>query len=166
MAELTPSEKLQPCLLDRLTDEDPTTTVESRVQRVINLARYKRGVLRDLEWLLNASAHLPEEGGQHLRLADFPEAYRSVLNYGSRQLCGLIAPDMDLLERELTGALHVFEPRILKGSLVVKATMERHVIAVEIQGQLWANPLPEQLFVKTKIDLESGQTILGDAMYG
>ena len=166
MAELTPFEKLQPCLLDRLTDEDPKTTEESRAQRVISLARYKRGVLRDLEWLLNASAHIPEEGGERLRLIDFPHACRSVLNYGARQLCGLIAPDMEALERELTEALHLFEPRILKSSLTVKATLERHIIALEIHGELWANPVPEQLYIKTKIDMESGQTALGDAMYG
>lgn len=166
MAELTPFEKLQPCLLDRLTDEEPDNSEESRSQRVISLARYKRGVLRDLEWLLNASAHLPEEGGERLRLTDFPEALRSVLNYGARQLCGLVAPDMEALERELTEALHLFEPRILRSTLTVKATLQRHIIALEIQGQLWANPVPEQLFIKTQIDLESGQTILGDAMYG
>ncbi len=56
MAELTPLEKLQPCLLDRLTDDDPKNGEESRAQRVVSLSRYKRGVLRDLEWLFNTDA--------------------------------------------------------------------------------------------------------------
>jgi type VI secretion system protein ImpF len=163
MAE-TPFEKLQPCLLDRLTDDDPKNPEESRTQRVISLSRYKRGVLRDLEWLLNASAHLPEEGS--VRLSDFPEAERSVINFGTRQLCGLIAPDMDALERELTEALQLFEPRIIRNSLVIKATMERHIIAFEIRGDLWAVPVSEQLFVKTQIDLETGQCLLGDTAHG
>jgi len=163
MAE-TPFEKLQPCLLDRLTDDDPKNPEESRTQRVISLSRYKRGVLRDLEWLLNASAHLPEEGS--VRLSDFPEAERSVINFGTRQLCGLIAPDMDALERELTEALQLFEPRIIRNSLVIKATMERHIIAFEIRGELWAVPVSEQLFVKTQIDLETGQCLLGDTAHG
>jgi len=166
MAEWTPFEKLQPCLLDRLTDDEPKTTEESRNQRIISLLRYKRGVLRDLEWLFNASAHLPEEGGERLRLSDFPEAHRSVLNYGTRQLCGLIAPDMDELERELIEAIHVFEPRIIRHSLTVKATMERHIIGIEMRGELWANPVPEQLFIKTQIDLETGLSLLGDASNG
>lgn len=166
MAEVTPSERLQPCLLDRLTDDDPATKEESRNQRVISLQRYKRGVLRDIEWLLNASAHLPEEGRKCFRLSDFPEAHRSVINFGTRQLCGLIAPDMEGLEREMTEALRLFEPRIIRNSVAVKATLERNMVIIEIRGDLWANPMPEQLFLKTKVDLETGQCILGDATNG
>lgn len=166
MAELTPLEKLQPCLLDRLTDDEPDQTGESRNQRVISLTRYKRGVLRDIEWLLNASAHLPEEGRDRFRLSDFPEAYRSVLNFGSRHLCGLIAPDMEGLERELTDAIRLFEPRIIRRTVQVKATKIRHVINIEIHGELWANPVPEQLFLRTKVDLETGQCVLGEAADG
>jgi len=73
MAELTPLEKLQPCLLDRLTDDEPNISEESRNQRVISVQRYRRGVLRDLEWLFNTSAHLDEEGREKFRLSDFPE---------------------------------------------------------------------------------------------
>ena len=47
MAE-TAIEKLQPCLLDRLTDDEPGKKEESRSQRVISHQKYKRGVLRDL----------------------------------------------------------------------------------------------------------------------
>src|SRR6266705_2730573 len=121
MAELTPFEKSQPCLLDRLTDDEPKITQESRNQRVISAQRYKRGVLRDLEWLFNASAHLPEEGKEKFRLSDFPEAFQSVINFGTRQLCGMFAPDMDELERQLAEAIQFFEPRILRDSLDVKA---------------------------------------------
>jgi type VI secretion system protein ImpF len=166
MPELVPFEKLQPCLLDRLTDDDPSQVEESRAQRVISLSRYKKGVLRDLEWLLNASAHLPEEGDGTPRLDRFPEAERSVINFGTRQLCGLTAPDMDALERELADAIYLFEPRIVRNSLVIHATMERQVIAFEIHGELWATPVAEQLFIKTRIDLETGQCQLGDAPHG
>jgi len=166
MAELTPLEKLQPCLLDRLTDDEPEKTEESRNQRIISLQRYKRGVLRDLEWLFNASAHLPVEGREEFRLSDYPEAQRSVINFGTRQLCGLIAPNMDELERELCEAIQLFEPRILNHTLTVKATIERHVVSFEMFGELWANPIPEKLFIKTNIDLETGQCNLGDAGNG
>lgn len=166
MAELTPLERLQPCLLDRLTDDEPDKTEESRSQRVISLQRYKRGVLRDLEWLFNASAHLPEEGGDKFRLSDYPEAKRSVIDFGTRHLCGLIAPDMDALGRELNEAIRFFEPRIARHTLTVKASMDRHVISFELNGELWANPVPEKLFIKTKIDLETGQCSLGDSANG
>jgi type VI secretion system protein ImpF len=166
MAELTPLEKLQPCLLDRLTDDEPTKIEESRNQRVISQARYKRGVLRDLEWLFNASAHLPEEGARQFQLSDYPEAYRSVINFGTRQLCGMLAPNMDELERELAEAVRLFEPRIINHTLTVKATVERHLVTIEMFGELWANPVPEKLFIKTSIDLETGQCSLGDGGHG
>ncbi|HEV2331440.1 MAG TPA: GPW/gp25 family protein [Verrucomicrobiae bacterium] len=162
MPDLTPLEKLQPCLLDRLTDDEPDKTEESRNQRVISQTRYKRGVLRDLEWLFNASAHLPEEGRRQFRLSDYPEAYRSVINFGTRQLCGMLAPHLDQLERELAEAVRLFEPRIINHSLTVKATVERHLVTIEMFGELWANPVPEKLFIKTSIDLETGQCSLGD----
>ncbi len=166
MAELTPTEKLQPCLLDRLTDDEPGKTEEGRNQRVISLQRYKRGVLRDLEWLFNSSAHLPVEGRREQRLADYPEAFRSVINFGTRHLCGLIAPDMESLERELSDALQLFEPRILRHSIALKATMDHQIVSFEVSGELWANPIPEKLFIKTQIDLESGQCSLGDGGHG
>ncbi len=162
MAELTPSEKLQPCLLDRLTDDEPKNPQESRSQRVVSAQRYKRGVLRDLEWLLNASAHLPQEGKKKFQLSDYPEALRSVLNYGTRQLCGLMAPNMQELERQMAEAIQIFEPRIIRQNFSLKASLDRHLIGFEIQGELWADPIPEQLFIKTQIDLETGQCSLGD----
>ncbi len=166
MAELTPSERLQPCLLDRLTDDEPDQKEESRNQRVVSLPKYKRGVLRDLEWLFNASAHLPEEGGQKFHLADFPEAHRSVLNFGTRHLCGLIAPDMEELQRQISTALQLFEPRLLRHTLEVKATIDRHMVGFALHAELWANPMSEKLFLKTSIDLETGQCLLGDGTNG
>jgi type VI secretion system protein ImpF len=162
MPEITPFEKLQPCLLDRLTDDDPQNTQESRSQRVISIGRYKRGVIRDLQWLLNASAHLPDEGS----LEKFPEAESSVINFGTRQLSGMFAPNMHELERHLIESLELFEPRIIPRTVSVHASMERNVIDIEIRGELWANPVPEQLYVKTNIDLETGICTLGDSPDG
>jgi type VI secretion system protein ImpF len=55
MAELTPKDRLQPSLLDRLTDEEPDQPQESREKRVLSLNRLRESVLRDLAWLFNAS---------------------------------------------------------------------------------------------------------------
>jgi type VI secretion system protein ImpF len=68
VAELTPQEKLQPALLDRLTDDEPDRKVESREQRVLSVQRLKAALLRDLAWLLN-TGHL--ETVQDLD--DYPE---------------------------------------------------------------------------------------------
>src|SRR5262249_6567483 len=108
MADLPPIEKLQPCLLDRLTDDEPASQVESRTQRVIAHQKYRRGVLRDLEWLFNTQGYLLVTGMEPFDLRDYPQAFRSVINFGTRQLCGLTAPDMEKLQEELEAALQVF----------------------------------------------------------
>jgi type VI secretion system protein ImpF len=166
MPDLPPIEKLQPCLLDRLTDDEPQAREESRAQRVISQQRYRRGVLRDLEFLFNASAYLRVEGAESFNLRDYPDAWRSVINFGTRQLAGMHLPDVSRLKEELAEAIAVFEPRITPRSLTVRANVERNVVSIEVEGDLWANPLPEHLHLKTTLDLESGQSVLGDATNG
>ena len=157
MADLF-GERIQPCLLDRLTDENPNAVKESRNERVISVKRYREGVLRDLIWLLNAKAHTAEDG-----LDEFPEVARSVLNFGTRDLCGLISSSLDLgtLEQEIAEAMRRLEPRINPGSLAVTAVSGSQKfangIAVEIRGDLWAYPVPEQLYIRTEIDLDTGK---------
>jgi len=154
---LTPLDKLQPCLLDRLTDDEPGKREESRNQRIISVQRYRAGVLRDLEWLFNSIGHFPDETVGEITFADYEEAYRSVINYGIRQLYGRFAPDIEEIEKILTDAILVFEPRINSRTLRVSVSVERNVVSIELTGELWVNPLPERLFIKTELDLESSQ---------
>ena len=157
MALSAPLERLQPCLFDRLIDEDPSQKQESRTARVMSMSRYREGVLRDLAWLLNCAAHTPDEG-----LAEFPEVERSVFNYGKRGLSGLVASTLETvdLENELMQTIHWFEPRIVKETLDVRAVnaggTNPNLLAFEISGELWAQPFPEKLYLKTSLDLESG----------
>ncbi len=166
MPEQTPFEKLQPCLLDRLTDDDPGKTEESRAQRLVSQQKYRRGVLRDLEWLFNTHASLSTEGIESFNLKDYPEAYRSVINFGIRQLCGAMAPNLERLQDEMAEAIQTFEPRITARSLTIHADLDRNLVTFDIAGELWANPLPEHLHVKTTVDVESGQCIFGDSPHG
>src|ERR1041385_4786498 len=119
MADSVAFEKLQPCLLDRLTDDDPKSSQETRAQRVISLQRYRQSVLRDLEWLFGASAHLPHEGHDSFSIEDFPDACKSVINYGVRHLFGRTTPNTSEVQRSLTEALYLFEPRIIDNTLKV-----------------------------------------------
>jgi type VI secretion system protein ImpF len=149
-----------------LTDDDPANQEESRAQRVVSLQRYRRGVLRDLEWLFNTQGYLCLEGMESFDLKDYPEAYRSVINFGTRQLCGLTAPNLDKLQQELSEAIAVFEPRIIARGLTIHADIERNILTFEVKGDLWANPLPEHLHVKSTLDLELGQCLVGDSPHG
>jgi type VI secretion system protein ImpF len=45
--------------------------------------------------------------------------------------------------------------------------LEQHnVIGAEIRGELWAQPVPLELLVRTKIDLETGKVEIADLVSG
>jgi type VI secretion system protein ImpF len=160
----TPEDQLQPALLDRLTDEQPDKKLEPRTERVVSKRRLREAVLRDLTWLFNTTRLDPD-----MDPATLPNARRSVINYGLPALSGQTASSLDIsdLERAIRQAVVDFEPRILPGTLHVRALevgrFENHnVIGVEISGQLWAQPVPLELLVRTEIDLETGQVEVAD----
>jgi type VI secretion system protein ImpF len=154
-------EKVQPCLLDRLIDERPEVRTET-TGRGISLSRYRQGVLRDIEWLLNAKSRLAHEG-----FADFPETETSVLNFGMPDPAGRSTDRQTIaqIEKDIAAALLRFEPRIIADSLVVKlietstsqAPSSPNLLAFSITGELWASPMNEELHLKTEIDLETGK---------
>ena len=158
MAELSLQEKLQPSLLDRLTDTEPDSKVESRAQRVLSMNRLKRSVLRDLAWLLNSGNFEITEN-----LDRYPEVRTSVLNYGVVDLAGKTVSSMELgeIEEQIRKAILEFEPRILPNSLSVRVRADRQkmshkTMSFDIEGQLWAQPLPINLYLSTELDLETG----------
>ncbi|UCG49918.1 MAG: type VI secretion system baseplate subunit TssE [Phycisphaerales bacterium] len=158
MAELTPMDRLQPCLLDRLTDDEPGVGKESRDRRVVSMGRYRAAVLRDLEMLLNAKARPAGD-----IIYDFDEVARSVLNYGIPDLCGTPILNIGALEAEeqVRNAILHFEPRVSPDQLVVRMAAPSNAeyvrtLSFEIEGELWAQPSPDHLLVKTEVDLETG----------
>lgn len=155
MAELTQKERLQPSLLDRLADDEPTQKVESREKRVLSLTKLRQSVNRDLGWLLNTGCLETIQD-----LSEYPYVRQSVLNFGIPDLTGstVSSADRTMLERYLRQAILAFEPRILKNSLKVrtKAGGEHNTLIFEIEGELWAQPLPEHLYLRTILDLELG----------
>ncbi len=164
MSAPTSLEHLQPCLLDRLKDDAPQDREESRAQRVISHQRYRQGVLRDLEWLLNTSAPIARQNG--FSLEDYPETRKSVLNYGLRHIIGMTSPDVDEVCRNMMEVIRTFEPRINAATLRIRAERKRNTLIFEIRGELWARPLPEQLFLRTQVDLEIGLCVVGDQAHG
>jgi type VI secretion system protein ImpF len=101
--------------------------------------------------------------------ATLPHARRSVINFGLPALAGQTASTIEVpdLERAIRQAILDYEPRILPATLRVRALetagLDHHnVIGVEISGQLWAQPLPLELLLRTEIDLESGQVEVAD----
>jgi type VI secretion system protein ImpF len=160
MAELSPRDRLQPSLLDRLTDDDSASKHEGRDKRVLNMRGLRRAVLRDLVWLFNATGLSCVQ-----ELDDYPCVAQSVVNFGFSDLSGKTASGLDAhaVARTLRQAIWDFEPRILRDSLQVvvqsgaAAGLQTNQIVFEVHGQLWAHPLPERLYLKTELDLEQGE---------
>ncbi|MBL3528662.1 MAG: type VI secretion system baseplate subunit TssE [gamma proteobacterium endosymbiont of Lamellibrachia anaximandri] len=164
MAELTQKERLQPSLLDRLTDDHRDKRNESRDQRVLSIQKLRESVLRDLSWLLN-TVNL----GTMQNLDAYPEAASSVLNYGVPDFAGHTAASVDVpaLERLLRQAIIDFEPRLLKNSVRVKlqvaeSHMSHNAMTFDIEAELWAEPVPLHMYMKTEIDLEAGNVTVSD----
>jgi len=159
MANVLSPEAYLPCLMDRLADDQPETVRESHYRQTLTISHFRKCVLRDLGWLLNSPSHLDSDG-----LEDFPEVEDSVLNYGTADLTGRTASSVDMtdLEAELVRTIKTYEPRILPKSLSVKVVpgvnkSTPNTLGFEIRGLMWANPMPEQFFLETQIDLETGQ---------
>ena len=163
--QLPPQERLQPSLLDRLTDDEPDKKLESRDKRVLSKRRLRQAVLRDLAWLFNAT-RLESSAN----LSRLPHVRRSVVNFGLPSLSGETASTLEItdLERAIRQSIIDFEPRILSETLVVRALVEmsqldhHNVIGIEIRGELWAQPLPLELLIRTEIDLETGKAHIAD----
>lgn len=164
MAELGQEERLQPSLLDRLRDDEPGKTQESRDKRVLSLRKLRESLKRDLAWLLNTSNLSDVQD-----LSQYPLVETSVLNYGMPDLTGVTASgaDISVIERRLRQAILTYEPRIVKNSLHVNVVtsdeMAPNAIAFEIKCDMWSEPVPERLYLKTEVDLENGDVRVEDS---
>ena len=158
MTDLAPQERLQPSLLDRLTDENPHSGVESRDQRMISWQRLRDAVRRDLAWLLNC-VHLEATED----LSDWPLVAHSTLNYGMPDTTGipLANINVEVLQKRVRQVILDFEPRLIRNKLSVTiekrvAAMNRNSLVFLIEGEMWAQPMPQSIYVRTEFDLETG----------
>ena len=165
MGELSSRERLQPSLLDRLTDDAPDHKRESLDQQSLSMQQLRRAVLRDLAWLLNTTNLVATDD-----LDGAPLAAKSTINFGIPSFAGLIgtARKVGSLESGIAEAIRAFEPRIRADSLKVRlrpaqSDQPSAALTFEIQGELWAQPVPQQLFLETMIELETRMAVVTDA---
>lgn len=166
MAELLPQDRLQPSLLDRLTDDEPEKRVESVDRRVLTLSRLRESVLRDLNWLFNACQPLTREEAEA-----YPTIAASTVNFGLPPFSGQTASSMelDVMEGQLREAIIAFEPRLLADSVRVRARQLRdedgrhNRLSFDIECKLWAQPAPLALLLQSEVDLESGQNAVHES---
>lgn len=141
----------------------PNDSPETGERRSVSMRRLREYVCRDLAALLNCSSL-----DTSVDLSNYPEVRRSVLNYGMPSLVGRTARTVDPLEiaRLIETAIAQFEPRL--SHLQVTPEMgeegaETHVLAFRIEAQLWGQPTPQQLVLRTSIDIDSGDVRVADA---
>jgi len=150
--------KLQPSLLDRLTDLQPDKKKESASQQQLSQQQYKAAVIRDLAWLLNTSSL-----DTVFNLDGLSAVKRSVLNYGLPDISGHTATSVDTqdLEKNLQQVISQFEPRIIPNSLRLRVNsnpddMSHNSLQFEIEGVVYEQPMPFQVMLSSRLDLESG----------
>lgn len=121
-------------------------------------------VKRDLDWLLNASQYSPQP-----ELDGFPDVQSSVINYGMPDLTGKTVTGFDpaYIERLLKQVIINYEPRIIKRTLSVqviadKTMFDHNALAFDIEGELWAEPQPLHLHLRTEFELEDGSVSVYD----
>ncbi|WP_034912056.1 MULTISPECIES: type VI secretion system baseplate subunit TssE [Erwinia] len=158
-------DKMQPSLLDRLTDDAPDKQQEPLSSTVISHSALRRNVLRDLQWLFNS---INNEAQQDLQ--PFAHVQRSVVNFGVAALAGQLMSDIEWadIERNLAQAILHFEPRILPAGLAVRCVSDdkkiqlHNMLSIEIKGRLWCVPYPLEFLFRTDVDLENGHFELKD----
>ncbi|MGC8474955.1 MAG: type VI secretion system baseplate subunit TssE [Acetobacteraceae bacterium] len=165
MSETASRERLQPSLLDRLTDNAPEQKREGFDQQTLTLRGLRQAVLRDLTWLLNTT-HLAATQD----LSATPRAAASTLNFGIPALTGRtgIGGRLGGIDKDIAAAIRAFEPRIQPDTISVRVVHASGTdsaiptLRFEIRGEMWAQPVPEQLFLETQIDLETRMAAVTD----
>jgi type VI secretion system protein ImpF len=135
---------------------------ETPERRLAVSRRLRELVGRDLSLLLNASSlEVTDE------LEKLPNVRNSVLNFGVPPYTGRAASsaERDRLSRALELAIRRFEPRLMKVRVTPEAFDARtqdQELSFRIDAQLWGQPAPHQIVLRTRIDTESGKAHISD----
>ena len=162
-AELGPAVVEQ---VERLVGLEQRRQFELKTRFVLTAERLRTSVLRDLSALLNTPNLRWRDGRAEdpdlAALPDieaFPAASASVVNYGIPPLSGRTGLDPDAVAADLAEAIRRFEPRLRAGTVKVRPSAEAaagHAVAFDIEAELWSEPIPLRLWLRTLIDLEDG----------
>jgi type VI secretion system protein ImpF len=150
-------------LCDIATRNVANTATESTDFKSVSMRRLRDYVCRDLAALLN-SASLDAV----VDLTSYPHVQSSVLNFGMPSLAGRTARTVDpqQISSTIEAAVRRFEPRLSAVRVspeVGEDGNETHVLAFRIEAQLWGQPMPQQLVLRTSIDVDSGNVTLADS---
>ena len=132
-------------------------TAETSEQRFATGRRLRELVSRDLSLLLNASSMETLTD-----LETVPHVRTSVLNFGMPSLVGRMASSIGHAElaRTLETVIRRFEPRLMRVRVTPEtpgADAESQEISFLVDAELWGQPAPHQVLLRTQIDTGSGK---------
>lgn len=151
------SERLQPSILDRLTDLNPESKLDKRNDSFLSSQRMRDIVIRDLTLLLNT-----QSDDNKIDRARYPLVSESVLFYGISGTSGSFSQSERArgVAAALEDALERYEPRIIKNTISVELSsdeeLDNTVLDFNIYFNMWTESGPVQLNLKPQIDLKTG----------
>jgi type VI secretion system protein ImpF len=156
------TKSIQPCLLDRLIDLDPSSRVEAQLSRPESLRQFRQAVRRDLEWLLNttcAPMEIPEA---------CEEAKKSLLCFGLPDINSIALNDQSdelRLLRALEAAIEQFEPRLAHARVTSKEAYRsgQQAITFHVEAMLLLDPAPERISFDTVLEITKGSYSVRDS---
>lgn len=149
--------------IGRVTAHNVLNDAAETPERRLAVARRLRELVgRDLSLLLNASSlEVTDE------LERLPNVRASVLNFGVPPYTGRTTgtAERDRLARALETAIRRFEPRLMKVRVTPETVSDAapdQELSFRIDAQLWGQPAPHQVVLRTRIDTESGKAHVSD----
>ncbi len=141
----------------------PNPSPESAERRYVSTRKLRDYVCRDLAALLN-SMSLEDL----VDLSRYPQVQNSVLNFGMRTLAGRSATSVDLLQTAavMEEVIRRFEPRLSRVHVtpdIEREGADGHQLGFRIEAQLWGQPAPQNLVLRTRIDTDSGDVNVADS---
>jgi type VI secretion system protein ImpF len=137
-------------------------TAEPPEQRYVSQRRLREVVCRDLAMLLNSTSIECSYD-----LGALAHVRESVLNYGMPPLAGR-APgsiDLDAIARTIESVIRQFEPRLSQVRVLPDAQRSAgdHHLSLRIDAQLWGQPMPQHLVLRTRISTDSGDFSIAES---
>jgi type VI secretion system protein ImpF len=138
-------------------------SAETGELRSVSMRRLRDYVCRDLAALLNCASL-----DAVVDLSAYPHVQGSVLNFGMPSLAGRTARTVEpqQIAAAIEATVRRFEPRLSAIRVtpeVGEEGNETHVLAFRIDAQLWGQPVPQQLVLRTSIDVDTGNVSLADS---
>lgn len=165
MAHIDKSKKLRASILDRLFDNDPNNVSEKDLEQHQKLKQLRESVRRDLVSMLNTRFRIVEPGD------DYPEARKSLLNYGLPDLATINIFDKERRKEfidHLEMLLIEFEPRFktVKVNYLENSNTSDKTLRFKIDAVLYADPSPEAVVFDSTLEPVTRTVNIEENSYG